>query len=157
MIIIGYSGIGKTKLAKNNPRCVDLDINDFLTTDNNIENWYKLYIKIAESLSSQGKIVLVDSRKLIRRELKFSKEKVLEIFPALSLRDSWVKRLKNRYNKNKTEESFSAYNRSLEMFETDISDMISDSFDKIILPNNKYDLLSLVNKYMMKNCKNSLK
>ena len=53
MIISGYQGIGKSTLAKNSNKYIDLESGNFWIDGERQENWYKIYCKIAAHLSNK--------------------------------------------------------------------------------------------------------
>ena len=97
MIILGYPGIGKTSFGgKNNT--IDLESSCFYVKNKRPVNWFAQYCKVAEHLSKQGYIVFVSCHDSVRNYLKEnSKEPLYLIFPSVSLKDEWVKRLENRF------------------------------------------------------------
>ena len=90
MIIIGYQGIGKSTLAKNDLRYIDLESSNFFVNGKRDENWYIIYCSIAEHLSQQGYRVFVSSHEVVRKQLENSKEKVYVCHPRLDLKDLWI-------------------------------------------------------------------
>lgn len=120
MIIIGYTGIGKSTLARRNPRFVDLESSCFFVNENRAENWYITYCQLAEHLSEQGKIVFVSSHKDVQGYLRLSNETIVCVFPDISLKDEWVNKLRERYFSDKSEKNLKAYKRARDHFEEDI-------------------------------------
>ena len=100
MIIVGYQGIGKSSIAGQNG-IIDLESGNFWFAGKRRKEWYVYYCNIAEHLSRQGYTVMMSSHKEVRDYLKiYSKQSVYCIFPALELKDEWLKRLKDRYSEN---------------------------------------------------------
>ena len=123
MIISGYQGIGKSSLAgKNN--CIDLESGNFWVDGKRADDWYKPYCQIANHLSEQGYTVFVSSHEPVRRELEKSKEPVYVIFPAIDLKDEWIKKLEDRYNNTKLDKDRIAFKQFL-------SDFISNDYASI--------------------------
>ena len=83
MIIIGYQGIGKSTLANKNINYIDLESSNFFIDGKRQENWFIIYCNIANHLSEQGKNVFVSSHEVVRESLKYSKEKVVVVYPSL--------------------------------------------------------------------------
>ncbi len=71
MIVLGFSGIGKTALFYNNnltvDNYIDLDFKDF-KIDGNV-NWVESYVKCANYLHNQGKIVLISTHEEVQKEV----------------------------------------------------------------------------------------
>ena len=82
MIIIGYQGIGKSTLAKNSLKYIDLESGNFWINGERDEQWYKPYCNIANHLSAQGYTVFTSSHKEVREELKNSNE-IVKIYIGL--------------------------------------------------------------------------
>lgn len=143
MIIIGYQGIGKSSLAgKNN--CIDLESGNFFVDGTRDENWYKCYVSIAEHLSNQGYTVFVSSHKVVRDELRKSKCRVASIFPALHLKELWLKKLRDRYESTKKDKDYKAYMNAKEMYDQNIHDLSLDPFSTQIIRRMDYLLCDLV-------------
>ena len=120
MIIIGYTGIGKSTLARRNPKFVDLESSCFFVNENRAENWYVIYCQLAEHLSEQGKIVFVSSHEDVQRYLRLSNETIVYVFPDIGLKDEWVNKLRERYFSDKSEKNLKADKRARDHFEEDI-------------------------------------
>lgn len=134
MIIIGYQGIGKSTLAKNKDfRVIDLESGNFFIDGKRSRNWYVIYCKIAKHLSDQGYIVLTSSHKEVREELKKYKEDtdIKVCVPALDLRNNWVIKLQQRYNRTKLEKDYKAYMNAFESYITNIKDIMDSGFEVI--------------------------
>lgn len=123
MIIIGYPGIGKSSVAGKND-IIDLESGNFWAEGKRPDNWYVCYCNIAEHLSKQGYIVFVSSHKVVYERLKkYSKESVYAVFPAVDLKDDWVERLHNRYEKTQLPKDFRAWKGAENDFEENIYDL----------------------------------
>ena len=158
MIYIGYQGIGKSTLCKSQIKAIDLESSLFTYPNENQEmkrdpNWYKPYVNIAKDLSDQGYSVFVSSHKEVRTELR-NYTKCVAIVPDLSLKDEWVFKLKDRYNMEETsgdpnaEKHKFAYLNAEACYEENIKDIMNDIENVIIIPNMKYKLKELINKYI---------
>lgn len=138
MIFVGYQGIGKSTLAKNNVGFIDLESgnfwipkteDDYTNTEPELvrsEDWYKYYVNIAKHLSDQGKIVFISSHKIVRDELNKRGIKFGVICPALFLKNEWVERLETRFNQTHLEKDFKAWQNGLQMFDENITDLLSE-------------------------------
>lgn len=146
MIIIGYQGIGKSTLAKDSWKYIDLESGNFWINGERDEQWYKPYCNIANHLSAQGYTVFTSSHKEVREELKNSSEVVKIAFPALELKTDWLIRLTNRYNESMLEKDYKALMNASLHYEDNINDLMNEPFDKIIINNIDYNLRELIEK-----------
>ena len=146
MIIIGYQGIGKSTLAKDSLKYIDLESGNFWINGERDEQWYKPYCNIANHLSAQGYTVFTSSHKEVREELKNSSEVVKIAFPALELKTDWLIRLTNRYNESMLEKDYKALINASLYYEDNIEDLMNEPFDKIIINNIDYNLEELIEK-----------
>lgn len=144
MIIIGYQGIGKSTLAKDSWKYIDLESGNFWINGERDEQWYKPYCNIANHLSAQGYTVFTSSHKEVREELKNSSEVVKIAFPALELKTDWLIRLKDRYNESMLEKDYKALMNASLYYETNINDLMNEPFDKIVINNIDYNLRKLI-------------
>lgn len=144
MIIIGYQGIGKSTLAKDSWKYIDLESGNFWINGERDEQWYKPYCNIANHLSAQGYTVFTSSHKEVREELKNSSEVVKIAFPALELKTDWLIRLKDRYNESMLEKDYKALMNASLYYETNINDLMNEPFDKIVINNIDYNLKKLI-------------
>lgn len=130
MIIIGYQGIGKSTLTKNNKGYIDLESGNFWWNGQRPHNWYIYYCQIAEDLSRQGYIVFVSSHKEVREFLKNknSEEVVIVIFPSILKRDEWVKKLKDRYDESGKEKDYKAWMNAEDRYKENISELMYSGF-----------------------------
>lgn len=146
MIIIGYQGIGKSTLAKDSWKYIDLESGNFWVNGERDEQWYKPYCNIANHLSAQGYTIFTSSHKEVREELKNSSEVVKIAFPALELKTDWLIRLTNRYNESMLEKDYKALINASLCYEDNINDLMNEPFDKIIINNIDYNLRELIEK-----------
>lgn len=144
MIIIGYQGIGKSTLAKDSWKYIDLESGNFWINGERDEQWYKPYCNIANHLSAQGYTVFTSSHKEVREELKNSSEVVKIAFPALELKTDWLIRLTNRYNESMLEKDYKALINASLYYEDNINDLMNEPFDKIVINNIDYNLKKLI-------------
>lgn len=144
MIIIGYQGIGKSTLAKDSWKYIDLESGNFWVNGERDEQWYKPYCNIANHLSAQGYTVFTSSHKEVREELKNSSEVVKIAFPALELKTDWLIRLTNRYNESMLEKDYKALINASLYYEDNINDLMNEPFDKIVINNIGYNLRKLI-------------
>lgn len=146
MIIVGYQGIGKSTLAKNSNKYIDLESGNFWIGDERQDDWYKIYCKIATDLSRQGYTVFVSSHYVVRKGLRqYSRtEEVKCCFPDISLRDKWIKKLEDRYHNSKLEKDYRAWQHAKDFYVRDIQNLSTDSFESICIKSMDYDLKELI-------------
>lgn len=132
MIVIGYQGIGKSTLAGQNDHFIDLESSMFFIDGHRDREWYKIYCNIAEDLSKQGYIVFVSSHAEVRERLTFSSEDVIIVYPSLELKEEWIAKLRDRYNKTGLMKDYKALLNALERYEENITDMHKSTENSII-------------------------
>ena len=143
MIYIGYQGIGKSSISGN--KNIDLESSNFWVDNERVENWFKIYCNIAEHLSNQGFNVFMSSHKIIREEFNRRGTKFIAICPSLELKEKWLKRLEERYNKSKSEKNFKALKNAEQCYEENIIDLMQE--DEVInIQNIDYNLEDLLYK-----------
>ena len=143
MIYIGYQGIGKSSISGN--KNIDLESSNFWVDNERVENWFKIYCNIAEHLSNQGFNVFMSSHKIIREEFNRRGTKFITICPCLELKDKWLKRLEERYNKSKSEKNLKALKNAEQCYEENIIDLMQE--DEVInIQNIDYNLEDLLYK-----------
>lgn len=142
MIYVGYQGIGKSSISgKNN--CIDLESGNFWVDGKRIDDWYKIYVNIAEHLSNQGYNVFMSSHKVVRDELNNRGIEFKAICPSLTLKEQWINRLQERFDRTKSTKDFKALKNAEEMYEENIKDLTSER-NTIIITNIDYDLNDLI-------------
>lgn len=146
MIISGYQGIGKSTLAKNSNKYIDLESGNFWIDGERQDNWYKIYCKIAAHLSRQGYTVFVSSHYVVREELRQYSvtEEIKCCFPDICLKKEWVKKLEDRYNNSKLEKDYKAWQNAKYMYISDILDIRTCGFESIPIKSMNYDLKELI-------------
>lgn len=125
MIIIGYPCIGKSTYAACHPyRAIDLESSNFVKDD----NWVKSYCNVAIDLSRQGHVVFVSSHDAVRKQLmKCDYEYLFAIYPALDVKEEWLKRLHERYLKTGLDKDYRAWQRALNHYDEDIAALKEDT------------------------------
>ena len=143
MIYVGYQGVGKSSIAgKNN--CIDLESGNFWVDGIRPNDWYKIYVNIAEHLSNQGYKVFMSSHKMVREELNNRGIEFTVICPSLALKEQWIKRLQERFDRTKSIKDFKALKNAEEMYEENIRDLTSEK-NTIVITTTNYDLLERIN------------
>lgn len=141
MIVIGYQGIGKSTLAGRNNRFIDLESGNFWVDGKRADDWYKPYCQIAEHLSQQGYVVFTSSHQVVRDQLRGSTETVILAYPSIGLKDFWIKKLEQRYQKTGLEKDYKALMNAKDRFEENIRELSEDKmFSHMTLGSMDYDL-----------------
>lgn len=140
MIIIGYQGIGKSSTAGKETGCIDLESSNFFVDNTRPADWYKYYCNIAEHLSNQGFVVFTSCHKVVRDEFATRKTKDVAVcYPIATLREQWIERLKERYNKTNSEKDFKALVNAEGFYSSNIADIFNDAIT------NKWQLMPISN------------
>ena len=135
MIIAGFSGIGKSTLAKSGvARIIDLESSDFNKLD---PIWYETYCKVAKRLSDQNFIVFVSCHSDVRGWLKYHNVPYVVIHPEKSLENEWILKLQKRNEKTKLTKDYRALERATKYFQKDVDDIIEN--DKLRIPIDDID------------------
>ena len=143
MIIIGFPGIGKSTLACNNYKFVDLESSYFKTPDARNEDWVVEYCQCAVYLSLHGFIVFVSSHKAVRDYLAkiHISEPIVYIFPSERIKEQWIKKLEDRYMNSGLDKDYRAFIRARDHYDDDIRELYSDGIPyKWIITNINYNL-----------------
>ena len=128
MIIIGFPGIGKSTLACNNYKFVDLESSYFKTPDVRNDDWVIHYCQCAVYLSLHRLIVFVSSHKAVRDYLAkmYTNEQIVCIFPSERIKEQWIKKLGDRYMESGLDKDYRAFIRARDYYDYDIRDLYSD-------------------------------
>lgn len=151
-IIIGYPCIGKSTCSKMNKDFIDLESSNFVINGAKSPDWYKIYCNIAIDLASNHN-VFISSHADVRNYMKTMSENirssVIVIYPALSLKDKWIKKLKDRYEDSNLDKDKRAYDFIAEHYDETILELKHDrSFGKIELKDIKYpELPEIIENY----------
>lgn len=140
MIVIGYQGIGKSTLAGRDNKFIDLESGNFWIDGKRADDWYKPYCKIAEHLSQQGYIVFVSSHEVVRKQLENTEETVVVAYPSLELKNEWIEKLEERYQKSGLEKDYKALMNAKDRYEENIKELSKTHFNTIRLIKMDYDL-----------------
>ena len=150
MIIIGFPGIGKSTLACNNYKFVDLESSYFKTPDVKNEDWVAEYCKLAEFLSKNGGIVFISSHKAVRDYIvnMHTNEHVACVFPSKRIKEQWIKKLEDRYMNSGLDKDYRAFIRARDHYDDDIRELYSDDgiSYKWIITNISYNLEEEIDK-----------
>lgn len=145
-IIVGYQGIGKSTLAYHNINVIDLESSNFFVDGKRGDKWYIPYCNIAKSLARQGYIVCVSSHEVVRKELEQNPyEQQTVVYPALELKDVWIRNLKYRNEQFPCDKNMKAYENARQYYEQNINDLKNQKgFDHIEINDMGYNLSSLI-------------
>ena len=150
MIIIGSPGIGKSTLACNNYKFVDLESSYFKTTDAKNEDWVVEYCKLAEFLSKNGGIVFISSHKAVRDYIAkmHTNEHVACVFPSKRIKEQWIKKLEERYMNSGLDKDYRAFVRARDHYDDDIRELyVDDGIPyKWVITNINYNLEEEIDK-----------
>lgn len=151
MIIVGYQGIGKSSLAGAKNGYIDLESSNFWINGNRLEDWYKVYGNIALDLSRQGFNVFTPSHAVLRKYLfshNYTDELIYVCHPSIRLKDQWIKKLKDRYTKDRTDKNFKAWKNAEDRYEDNIKEIIDDAinfnWERILIDDMNYNLSDLI-------------
>lgn len=144
MIVIGYPGIGKSTITKDNIGYIDYDSSLFQKED----DWAELYVRGAINLSQMGNVVFVSSHKEVQDLLVNSTEKVVVVYPSLQLHEFWMDKLCDRYEKSNSEYDHKALMRCVSHFCEDILELRESNFEnKLEITTEDYNLEELLKKF----------
>lgn len=144
MIIIGYQGIGKSTLAKNNLKFIDLESGCFWVDGKRDANWYIPYCQMAEHLSKQGYCVFTSSHEPVRKLLAKSSEQVVAICPHPDLKDKWIEKLRKRAEDSGLEKDHKAFLNAADRYTENIKEVANDIADTRYITDMVYDLEKLI-------------
>lgn len=145
MIIIGYQGVGKSTLAKQELKYIDLESGNFWYNGVRPVDWYIYYCQIAEHLSQQGYNVCVSSHKIVRDYLKSNTSEIIVcIYPSILLADEWKEKLKQRYNQSHLEKDYKAWKNAEDKYHENISELMMCGIPYIEINSLNYNLKELI-------------
>lgn len=141
MIIMGYPGIGKSTVAKDDYRFIDLDSGHPLLRGRLFEkNWERRYCDVAAYLSKQGYFVFVSTHPAVVKLCIASGELCAICYPSKELKEDWVTRLYKRYDENRCRATHDAWVRARGHFEEDVEHMKETPCTRIELLSIDYNL-----------------
>lgn len=150
-VISGYQGIGKSTLARKDPRFLDLESsNMFNLRGERDDTWWYIYCNIAIHLAEQGHVVFTSSHEVVRRYLSkvLSERSDIQFgicYPSEDLKDKWIQRLEDRYRDNPSEKNMKAFLNAADRYVENIKEMANTSYDFAIRINStEYDLGDLI-------------
>ena len=152
MIIIGFQGIGKSTLARLASNVIDLESGCFWNRNYRHTDWYVYYCQIALDLSAQGNVVFTSSHQDVRYQFYRMEphDDIAVCYPSLELKEFWIEKLQNRYERTKLLKDEKAWARASLCYEADITELMASPFDKIEIDSMFYDLHQLIRDYQEK-------
>lgn len=152
MIVIGYQGIGKSTICKNNPRYIDFESSALKKFGYRPPNWEMPYCQMAIWLSKQGYVVFTSSHKEVRKLLTESDEYCMAIVPSLELEKAWVEKLETRFNKSLSPKDGAAFLNAKDKYKENITEIINDVENVFVIEKLEYDLNSVIEEAEKKRC-----
>ena len=146
MIVIGYQGIGKSTICKDNPRYIDFESSALKMFGQRMPNWELPYCQMAIWLSKQGYVVFTSSHKEVREILKGCDEYCIAIVPSLELREEWCAKLKRRYEESGLEKDNLAFLNADSRYKENIIEIMDDIPNTFLIDNMDYSLKQIVDK-----------
>lgn len=133
-IIIGFPGVGKSTVAKDDTRFIDLESSTFMVDGQRSEDWYKIYVNVAIDLVKQYN-VFISSHMAVQNYLAtLNYNNVIMAYPDKSLKIVWLKRLSKRCESDPSDKNKRALDYMESNFDTCVDDMDkSNSFMKLRL------------------------
>lgn len=124
-IIIGFPGVGKSTVAKEDLGFIDLESSTFMVDGKHSEDWYKVYVNVAIDLAKYHKVFISSHTDVQNYLAALHYENVLIVYPDKSLKNAWLERLSNRYKLDPSDKN----KRALEYMESNF-DACVDNMDK---------------------------
>ena len=144
MIICGYPGIGKSSIVRHYQGVIDLESSNFKI----VNDWYKVYVNVAEDLDNQNYIVFLSTHKAVRDELDKRKLNYFIIYPSLDLENEWKERLLKRYTETPIPKNFRAFDRANCHFKEDITELKNSKGKKYEIVDISYRLEDIVDELL---------
>ena len=152
MIIIGYPGVGKTSLAGRYNQYIDLESSNWNSPDSTKPDmWWWSYGKVAEDLSRQGYRVFVSCHPSVQKYFEESNEYVMVLYPSLELKEEWIKRVSDRYDRDRSMKNLDALNNVELYYDKQISSLNDSPFkNKLVLKDMNYTLDNEIDNFILK-------
>lgn len=156
LIVIGYQGIGKSTWSGSR-NFIDLESGNFWIGDKRYSDWYIPYCQTAMSLADQGYIVFVSSHKVVVDYLKSTPlpenvGKVIIFCPRRTMKEEWIERLKERYERTNLEKDRKALLNAQDRFEENIVELASSGLPVYQAEAMDYDLPSIIDRIWREWC-----
>lgn len=152
MIIIGYPGVGKTSLAGRYNQYIDLESSNWNSPDNTKPDmWWWSYGKVAEDLSRQGYRVFVSCHPSVQKYFEESNEYVMVLYPSSELKEEWIKRVADRYDRDRSMKNLAALNNVELYYDKQIKSLNDSPFEnKLVLKDMNYTLDNEIDNFILK-------
>lgn len=158
-VYCGYPGIGKTSIGGqwifNKEDGYDHPIVDMETSlmrgysGSRPENWVVIYCNYVEDLINQGVNVMCSTHGAVRKELEYRGIEYVNMFPSLNIKDYWLDRLQQRWKDDPSDKNKAAYDRAMECYVHDISDLMTADKYIAIGIERWYDLREVIEGYVL--------
>lgn len=146
MIIIGYPGVGKTTVAKDDYRFIDLGTpgdmfpSIFLSRETKIIG----YCHVALNLSKNGYFVFVSSHSDVSKKILSWDKNAIVCYPDASIKKEWIAKLYKRYKDMRNKETHNAWRRAKDHFDEDVSEMDRMKGRKLVIRSTDYNLKKMI-------------
>lgn len=139
---MGYPGIGKTAVAKDDYRFIDLDSSELMARGRlgRKKGWEDSYCNVALLLSKQGYYVFVSTHPEVVKRVVAKDKRPVVCYPSLNLADAWIERLYERYKDLNTPASHNAWRRANDHYHMDILELSNAKCAHIIVPSLDFNL-----------------
>ncbi len=152
LIIVGYQGIGKSSCS-GPPNVIDLESGSFWIPGDNGSyreiDWYITYCQIALHLANQGFVVFTSSHKVVydyfkavinAKALPENIGNIVVFCPQSSMKEEWIARLQERYDKSGLEKDYKALMNAKERFMENIAELFDCGLPVLYPAYIDYDL-----------------
>jgi len=149
-VLIGYQGIGKSSIASKYSDFVDFESGNFWVDGRRADDWYKPYAQCVLDLSSQGLNVFTASHKPYREyiyEINSKREKpepIYIIHPSIELKDFWIGKLQDRYNRSGLDKDYRALMNAKDRYVDNIRELLDDPIPSVVIKDRNYDLVTFL-------------
>lgn len=146
-IVVGYPGVGKTTVSTDKVEFIDLESKCFYINKQRDTKWYIAYCNVAIDLASQGYTVFVSSHESVQKYLNCISPLCIQLsccVPSLDLKEEWIEKLRLRYEESGIQADYKAYIRAKDHYDEDITQLLQNFSDVILITNMVYDLEELL-------------
>lgn len=150
-IYVGFPCIGKTTLALNDDKFIDIDSSTMMENPDGMGyEWIRrdgleeIYTNVAFSLVRQGYNVFLSSHNLVTKRLKSLGIAFTVIVPSLGMKNAWIDKANARFLCSESDKDRRALIRIKEHFNEDVSELLAVKSEKIIIDNENYSLKGLI-------------
>ena len=143
MIILGYPGIGKSTICRDNQKYIDLESSNFYDEyGNRPDKWWVYYCKTAIDLHRQGYTVFMSIHDEVREyfEHDIFSYNVVMVYPDRNLKDAWIKKLEERYLNSGDIGDRKAWEKTRDKFEVNLESIEKSDLSRHILTSMDYNL-----------------